>query len=140
MNDATKGISIMNRCHVVLVLAILTAASAGVLTAQAVDISGTWTGTTVVPNAQDKDVITLMLKKDGDTYLGVMNDTLGMVNQAVLKDVKYENGTLTFNFAADAGEQQVRVDASLTLTGDKLVGNWTSAGGDSGTFELERQK
>ncbi len=130
----------MKHTERLLVLAMCSVLSAGALIAQPVDLSGTWTGTSVVPNHEEKDVVTLVLKKDGDAYQGVMNDSLGMVNKAELRDLKYEDGSLMFNFTVDTGEAQLRVDATLKLTGDRLVGNWTSESGDSGMFELERAR
>jgi hypothetical protein len=82
----------------------------------------------------------LVLKKDGDSYTGTMTDSFGYANQAVLKGVKFEKDALSFYFLISTGEQDMRVDASLKLSGGKLVGTWSSEGGDSGSFELERKK
>ncbi len=104
------------------------------------DLSGTWLGETVVPNAEDKDVITMVLKKAGNAYTGTISDSLGMVNGAPLEKVKFENDTLSFEFVVPAGGQDHRARTTLKISGEKLVGSWETEDGASGALEMARMK
>ena len=110
------------------------------LAGQTVDLSGTWFGSTAVPNAEEKDQITLVLKKEGNSYTGTVTDSMGMLNQTPLKEVKLEKGALSFYFMVFTGESELRVDSTLKISDGKLSGTWSSAAGDSGSYEFERKK
>ncbi len=107
---------------------------------QSVDLSGTWSGSTEVPNSPDPNLVTLVLKKDGEVYTGTVSDSMGMVNEAVLQKVKFENSTLSFEFAVPVGEQNIMVTTSLKYTEEKLVGSWMTFNGDVGSLEMKRTK
>jgi hypothetical protein len=104
------------------------------------DLSGTWVGETVVPNSSDKDGISLILKKDGASYSGTISDIMGMISGASLENVKFENGTLSFQFNAGPTGQTIRISTTLKLSNDKLVGSWTDDQDDTGSLELARKK
>jgi hypothetical protein len=123
-----------------VIAALLFALLPGAILAQNVDLSGTWVGDTVIPASPDKDQLTLVLKKDGASYTGTISDAMGMVNQAVLESVKTGDGTLSFQFIAHTGDQEIRVSTTLKISGDKLVGSWITESGDTGPMELERKK
>lgn len=130
----------MKKTSVNVIAALLFALLPGAILAQNVDLSGTWVGDTVTPASPDKDQLTLVLKKDGTSYTGTMSDTIGMVNQAALESVKIENGTLSFQFVAHTGDQEIRVTTTLKISGEKLVGSWVTETGDTGPVEMERKK
>lgn len=130
----------MKKTSVNVIAALLFALLPGAILAQNVDLSGTWVGDTVTPASPDKDQLTLVLKKDGTSYTGTMSDTMGMVNQAALESVKIENGTLSFQFVAHTGDQEIRVTTTLKISGEKLVGSWVTETGDTGPVEMERKK
>ena len=130
----------MKKSTLFLLFSILTMCMTGLLPGQTADFSGTWVGSTVVPDNPEKDQVTLTLKKDGDSYAGTITDSLGLVNQAALKGMKFDKDTFSFYFMASTGEQDLRVDTILKVSGGKLVGTWTSEAGDSGSFELEHKK
>ncbi|MGA2262246.1 MAG: hypothetical protein ABSH28_12510 [Acidobacteriota bacterium] len=123
-----------------VIAALLFALLPGAILAQNVDLSGTWVGDTVIPASPDKDQLTLVLKKDGASYTGTISDTMGMMNQAALESVKIADGTLSFQFVAHTGEQEIRVTITLKISGDKLVGSWVTESGDTGPVEMERKK
>jgi hypothetical protein len=123
-----------------VIAALLFALLPGAILAQNVDLSGTWVGDTVTPTSPDKDQLTLVLKKDGTSYTGTISDAMGMVNQAALESVKIANGTLSFQFIARVGEQEIRVTTTLKISGDKLVGSWVTEAGDTGPVDMERKK
>ena len=123
---------------VFLVLSLVLAE--GPAPAQTVDLSGTWIGDTWVPNSEEKDNLTLVLKKDGTSYSGTITDSMGMLVAAVLEKVKLEKDTLTFEFVARPGAQDLRIRAVMKLTGEKLAGSWESEMGDGAPLELVRKK
>lgn len=114
--------------------------SAGPLLCRSQDLSGTWVGETVVPNAVDKDQVTLVLQKVGESYSGMVTDSMGMAKESPLENVKFENDTLTAEFMIFNGGENVRIWMTLKVTGEKLIGNWQDSGDSSGPLELERKR
>ena len=112
----------------------------GLLQGQDPDLSGTWIGSTVVPNMEDRDNLTLVLKKEGSSYTGNITDTMGMLNATILEKVKLEKGTMTFEFIVITNGQELRVRATIKVSADKLTGSWESEQGDTGPLELVRKK
>jgi hypothetical protein len=94
----------------------------------------------VVPNAEQKDILTMVLKKEGTSYAGTVTDSMGLAVAAVLEKVKFEKDTLSFEFLVHPGEQDVRVRVTLKVTGEKLAGSWESEQGDTAALELVRKK
>jgi hypothetical protein len=130
----------MKRAMILALPVVLMALTAGLLLAQNTDLSGTWVGDTVVPNAPDKDGISLVLKKDGASYSGTFSDSMGMANAVPLENIKLEKDTLTFEFVVNVGDTSIRIYTTLKISGEKLVGSWTSEANDTGSLELSRKK
>ena len=128
------------RAGMVGLLMVLLLCGAASVFAQNKDLDGTWVGETIVPNSPDKDVITMVLKKAGDSYTGTMSDSLGMLNGTPLTKVKFENGTLSFELVALADGQEIRVITTLKVSGEKLAGSWETEDGANGLLEMSRVK
>ena len=107
---------------------------------QSKDIGGTWSGDTVVPNSPDKDVITLVLKKAGESFTGTISDSLGMLNGTPLEKVTFEKDTLSFEFMVATGSEYIRARMTLKISGEKLGGSWETEDGTNGQLELARMK
>jgi len=110
------------------------------LPAQDQDLSGTWVGSTAVPGMEERDNLTLVLKKDGPAYSGTLTDSMGMLTEAVLEKVKVEKDTISFEFLAATGGGPIRVRSTLKVSEGKLVGSWASEQGDTGALEFARKK
>jgi hypothetical protein len=123
-----------------LLLGMLVMLAIPVLPGQDRDLSGTWVGSTEVPNREEKDNLTLVLKKEGATYTGTITDTMGMLNAAVLEKVKFEKDTISFEFLALVGNEQIRIKSTLKVSEDKMVGSWESEQGDTGALDFVRKK
>ncbi len=123
-----------------LLLMMVLIAAIGSLLGQDQDLSGTWIGSTAIPNREDRDNLTLVLKKDGASYTGNITDSMGMLNATVLEKVKLEKDTLSFEFLVTTESGQIRVRSTLKVGGDKLVGSWESEQGDTGALEMVRKK
>jgi len=123
-----------------LLLMIFLIAAIGSLPGQDQDLSGTWLGSTVIPNMEEKDNLTLVLKKDGSSYTGTITDSMGMLNAAVLEKVKLEKDTLSFEFLAVTESVEIRIKSTLKASKDKLVGSWESEQGDTAALEMVRKK
>jgi hypothetical protein len=130
----------MKNFIIILVLAIAAVFVAGLLFAQEVDLSGTWTGETVVPDALDKDQVTLVLQKEEATYSGTVTDSMGMAAESPLENVEFKDGTLTAEFIIFNGTENVRIYFSLKMTGDRLVGHWSDGMNSEGPLDLGRKK
>jgi hypothetical protein len=124
-------------------LAILLTAALAFLAApafsQSLDLSGTWVGETVIPDVPDKDQVTLVLAKEGESYSGSVMDSMELAKESPLENVKFENNTLTAEFIIFNGEEYVRIYMTLTVKGERLVGEWRDEGGESGPLDLSRK-
>ncbi len=83
-----------------------------------------------------KMYVTLVLAKTGDSYTGTLTDSLGLATDCELKDVKFSENKLHLQFHRERWNE---VTAEMSLTGEKLVGGWSSPD-SSGSFEFELKK
>jgi hypothetical protein len=120
-------------------LAFLLTLSYGISFCQEVDLSGTWEGTTEVPDSPEPDQITLVLEKIDGEYSGTFTDSLGFAEDAELGDIEFNGNTLTFSFTIFDGFEYAMIYATLTVEGNKMSGNWESENGNSGPVELEKK-
>lgn len=121
-------------------LVIFLVGGAAAIFGQAKDLSGTWIGETAVPNSPDKDIVTLVLKKTGDSYTGTISDSLGMLNTTPLEKVKLENDVLSFEVVVLVSTRNIRVRTTLKISSEKLAGSWEAEDGSSGLLEMVRAK
>jgi len=121
-------------------LAFLLTLSYGISFCQEVDLSGTWEGTTEVPEEAELDQITLVLEKINGEYSGTFTDSLGFAEDAELQDIEFKDNTLTFSFTIFDGFEYAMIYATLTVEGDKMSGHWETEDGNSSTIELERKE
>jgi hypothetical protein len=116
-----------------LSLAVLGAAAA------AVDMSGTWKGTTYIADRDAYDDLTIVLKKEGASYAGTVTDSLGMAQEAAIQNAKLDAEELSFDFTIFDGQDYLTVHATAKVAEGKFVGKWQVVGQDSvGEFSLER--
>lgn len=130
----------MKRISSLLALFALLAFSCGISFSQQVDLSGTWVGSTEVPDAIEPDKLTMVLKKEEGKYSGTITDSMGMLNNTELEDVEFEDNTFSCNFQVYTGEEYLTVYVTLTVTGDKMSGHWETDDGSSAPIEMERKK
>lgn len=130
----------MKNAFILVLFAMTLAFPAGPLLSQSQNLSGTWVGETVVPNAVDRDQVTLVLQKDGASYSGTVTDSMGLAKDSPLENVKFENDTLTAEFMVLNGNENVRIWMTLKVSGEKLFGNWQDGGDGTGPLDLERKK
>lgn len=120
------------------ILLVFLAVVLGSLFGQETDLTGTWEGTTYVPDAGD-DRITLVLKKEGETYSGTVTDSMALANESKLENTKFIDGTLTAEFMIFNGSDYVRIKFMLKVSGELLVGQWEDPDGETGNLELKRK-
>lgn len=136
----TKGEKTMRMAFPLSLLALFFMLTGGVSLAQEVDLSGTWEGTTEVPDLMAFDRVTLILERNEEGYAGRVTDSLGLVQDAEIEDVTFENSTLTFYFTVFTGQDYTAVHLTLTVEGDKMTGYWETDDGSSASIELIRIK
>jgi hypothetical protein len=86
-----------------------------------------------------KRTSTLSIKKDGDKLAGTMSwpDQKG----EKLKDLKLKDGTLTFSAVRKFMDNEITVEYTLTLDGDKLKGKGAAEfGGNRQEFDIEGKR
>jgi len=110
----------------------------GLLFGQETDLTGTWEGSTYVPDSGD-DQVTLVLQKEGEVYSGTLTDSMGLANESALENAQYVDGTLTADFMIFNGSEYLKIKLTLNLSGELLVGNWESEDGNTGSLELKRK-
>ncbi len=129
----------MKKLIFMLLLAAALVFCLGTLFGQETDLSGTWEGTTYVPDAGD-DQITLVLRKDGETYSGTLSDSMGLAVESKLENVQFKEGILKAEFVIFNGDDYVRISLTLKVSGEMLVGHWADPGGETGTLEMKRKE
>ena len=100
------------------------------LSAFAADVAGKWKAVAKDPNGTEIKA-ELTLKQDGAKLTGTMGGPDGTIQ---LENVEFKENVLTYKL--DYAGTPVAV--KMTLDGDKLKGNYTTDGGDSGPIEAER--
>ncbi len=79
---------------------------------------------------------TLTIKKDGDKFSGTLN--WPDQKDEKLKDVKLKDNTLTFSAVRKFMDNEIPIEYTLTITGDKLKGKGSAEfGGKKQEFDIE---
>jgi len=112
----------------------------GVSLCQKIDLSGTWEGSTDVPDIPEPVKMTLVLEKTDEGYSGTINDSIGMIQNAEIEDFEFEDNDVTFNFTFYDGSNYITVYIALTVEGNKMNGHWETEDGSSAPIELEKIK
>ncbi len=88
---------------------------------------------------EQKRTSTLTIKKDGDKF----NGTMSWADQKdeKLKDVKFQDGKLTFSAVRKFMGNEIPIDYTLTIDGDKFKGKGEAEfGGQKQEFEIEGKR
>lgn len=102
-----------------------------------VDAIGTWKCEYEIGG--NKRTSTLSIKKDGDKLAGTMS-WADQKNEK-LKDFKLKEATLTFSAVRNFMDQEIPIDYTLKIEGDKLKGKGASDfGGQSVEFEITAKR
>ena len=105
---------------------------------QDIDLTGTWEGSTLIPD-QGEDQLTFVITKEDGEYAAKITDSMGMLADTECEDIEFEDGTLTFNFALTQDTQSQTIWITLELEGDTLKGYWEDEEGGQGDIELKKQ-
>jgi hypothetical protein len=104
---------------------------------KAADPVGTWKCEYEIGGEQRTS--TLEIKKEGDKLAG----TMSWANQKdeKLKDLKFKDGKLTFSAVRKIMDNEIPIDYTLTIDGDKLKGKGAAEfGGEKQEFEIEGKR
>jgi len=86
-----------------------------------------------------KRTSTLTIKKDGDKLAGTM--TWPDQKDEPLKDVKLKDGTVTFSAVRKFQGNEIAIDYTLKVDGDKLKGKGAAEfGGNKQEFDIEGKR
>ena len=86
-----------------------------------------------------KRMSTLAMKKDGDKLAGTMS--WPDQKETKLKDLKLKDGTLTFSAVRKFMDNEITVEYTLTIDGDKLKGKGAAEfGGQKQEFDIEGKR
>jgi hypothetical protein len=88
--------------------------------------TGTWKWTRKSPDGQEQE-ISATLKQDGEKLTGTVMSPLGEVE---IKDGKVKNGQITFKISFEREGNEITVNFSGKLEGDKIKGKVEIGGGD----------
>ena len=103
----------------------------------AVDFSGTWLGKTNLPH-YGADELTLVLKKEKDSYTGMVVDTLEIIApDTPIQNAEVEGNVITLMFPLVDGAM---LSCNLTLEGEKMNGYWSHPAGARGIIVFEKKK
>lgn len=129
-----KKIIILAVCLTVAVLLIL----ANVF-AQKTDLSGTWTGFTILGDGSRAN-LNLILEKATGGYTGKINDDAGAMPEMAIKNVSFKENVLAFEIDYQEGGETQLIKIELKYDADSLKGNWTDPNNESNIIELQRKK
>jgi hypothetical protein len=104
-----------------------------------VDLNGTWEGPMHVEEAGIDLLLTLALEHKDDTITGKLNDDMGYIN-CDITEAKLENDVFTFEAVAVTPDGEIPMSFKMTVTGDKMEGEWDAGGMAFGTWAPERKK
>jgi hypothetical protein len=122
-----------------LLTAMVLAVAGAVAGAQGTpDLTGTWVGTTLVPDVGE-DAVTLVLKREGNAYTGLCTDAAKVVVAPEITNVAFKEGTLTFDIGVSNGTNTFTVHISLKVEGDQMAGRWVTDDGESADLRLARK-
>jgi hypothetical protein len=117
----------------ILSMAVVLAVGGLAGAADKADPVGTWKCEYEIGN--QKRAATLTIKKDGDKFAGTM--TWPDQKDEKLKDVKLKDGTLTFSAVRKFMGNEIPIDYTLTIDGDKFKGKAASDfGGQKQSFDV----
>jgi len=104
-----------------------------------VDLTGTWTGHTVLGDGSRAE-FSLILAKADTTYAGKITDETGVIPEMQIKSVVFKDPDLTFeiDFPNGAATQLIKIE--LKVEGETLKGSWLDEEGNSNIIELARKK
>ena len=129
----------MVAANVMLAALVLTGASIGAGAQGTPDLTGTWVGTTLVPDVGE-DAVTLELKREGDTYTGRCTDAANVVVAPEIRNVAFKDGTLTFDIGVvGGGGNALTVHVTLKVDGDAMAGRWATDDGEWAELKLVRK-
>ena len=82
---------------------------------------------------------TLTLKKEGDKFVGTMS--WPDQKDEKIKDPKFKDGKLTFSAVRKLMDNEIPIDYTLTIDGDKLKGKGAAEfGGQKQEFDIEGKR
>jgi hypothetical protein len=110
------------------------------MSGQSIDLSGTWVGETVIPDAIDPDEITLVLAIENGEYSGKVSDSMGMFDDTECEDIEFMDNKLTFNIEANSDDGYMRIYVTLIVEGDTLSGHWENEDGSTGKATMRKKK
>ena len=86
-----------------------------------------------------KRTATLTIKKDGDKLAGTMS--WPDQKDEKVKDLKLKDGTVTFSAVRKVMDNEIKIDYTLTIDGDKLKGKGAAEfGGNKQEFDIEGKR
>ncbi len=105
--------------------------------ADKVDPVGTWACEYAIGDM--KRTATVTINKDGDKFTGTMS--WPDQKDAKLKDVKLKDGVLTFSAVRKFMDNEIPLDFTLTIDGDKFKGKAASDfGGKKQEFDIDGKR
>ena len=104
-----------------------------------VDLNGTWEGPITVEEAGIEIGLTLVLEHKDDTITGKLTGDMGYID-CEIEEAKLENNIFTFDAIAMTPDSEIPMSFTMTVTGDKMEGEWDAAGMAFGSWAPERKK
>jgi hypothetical protein len=129
----------MKKITSISILILLLTLASGLMSGQSIDLSGTWIGETVIPDAIDPDEITMILAIENGEYSGKVSDSMGMFDDTECEDIEFIDNKLTFNIEANTGDGYMRIYVTLIVEGDTLSGHWEDEEGSTGKATMRKK-
>ena len=104
-----------------------------------VDITGTWVGSTEIPDT-GPDEFTLVITREDGALAGKMSDEFGLIEDVECEEIMLDNDNLSFHIEFFNGMDYVTVNLRFKVTENALEGEWEAATGETGEINFARKK
>jgi len=105
----------------------------------AVDLTGTWVGPTMVEEAGMELTLTLTLEQNGTEITGHVRDDMGFID-CDITEAALDGAALTFMAIAMTPDGDYEMAFDVEVDGGQMVGAWDVEGMASGEWTAEKQK
>jgi len=106
------------------------------------DMVGTWSGLATLDVTSEPNELTLVLELKEGKLAGQITDQYGTMNQAPIKEITLDKGTLSFSASvAGPGGEQVTLKFKMKVSGEAMKGVLeVPEMGAKGTWEAAKKK
>jgi hypothetical protein len=142
MNDYNKENIMHLKTKSALVLLLGAGVSITLMAQKPADLVGTWAGMATLEGMSEPNELTLVMELEEGKLKGHMTDQYGTMNEALLSEIKLEQGVFSFSVPAVGTDgQELMCLLKMKIDGDSMQGELSIPDwGMNGTWEATKLK